>query len=308
MEEKIELWICLIIKCKEDKLKILDGKYISSVIRSEIKAEVERNSPARPHLCAILIGDNGASRTYVNAKVKACEEVGFKSTLLQYDDISEIDLLKKIDEINNDKNIDGLIVQLPLPKHIDENKITLAVKPAKDVDGFHPVNMGKMMLGLDSMIPATPAGIIELIKRYKIETLGKKCVVVGRSNIVGLPISVLLGKNKYPGNCTVTLTHSKSKNLKEICASADILIVALGIANFIKSDMVKKNCVIIDVGISRVKSDKTKSGWKLLGDVDFENVKDKCDYITPVPGGVGPMTIAMLLANTLKAAKKENKY
>ena len=308
MEEKIELWICLIIKCKEDKLKILDGKYISSVIRSEIKTEVERNSPARPHLCAILIGDNGASRTYVNAKVKACEEVGFKSTLLQYDDISEIDLLKKIEEINNDKNIDGLIVQLPLPKHIDENKITLAVKPAKDVDGFHPVNMGKMMLGLDSMIPATPAGIIELIKRYKIETLGKKCVVVGRSNIVGLPISVLLGKNKYPGNCTVTLTHSKSKNLKEICASADILIVALGIANFIKSDMVKKNCVIIDVGISRVKSDKTKSGWKLLGDVDFENVKDKCDYITPVPGGVGPMTIAMLLSNTLKAAKKENKY
>ena len=308
MEEKIELWICLIIKCKEDKLKILDGKYISSVIRSEIKTEVERNSPARPHLCAILIGDNGASRTYVNAKVKACEEVGFKSTLLHYDDISELDLLKKIEEINNDKNIDGLIVQLPLPKHIDENKITLAVKPAKDVDGFHPVNMGKMMLGLDSMIPATPAGIIELIKRYKIETLGKKCVVVGRSNIVGLPISVLLGKNKYPGNCTVTLTHSKSKNLNEICASADILIVALGIANFIKSDMVKKNCVIIDVGISRVKSDKTKSGWKLLGDVDFENVKDKCDYITPVPGGVGPMTIAMLLANTLKAAKKENKY
>ena len=308
MEEKIELWICLIIKCKEDKLKILDGKYISSVIRSEIKTEVERNSPARPHLCAILIGDNGASRTYVNAKVKACEEVGFKSTLLHYDDISELDLLKKIEEINNDKNIDGLIVQLPLPKHIDENKITLAVKPAKDVDGFHPVNMGKMMLGLDSMIPATPAGIIELIKRYKIETLGKKCVVVGRSNIVGLPISVLLGKNKYPGNCTVTLTHSKSKNLKEICASADILIVALGIANFIKSDMVKKNCVIIDVGISRVKSDKTKSGWKLLGDVDFEKVKDKCDYITPVPGGVGPMTIAMLLANTLKAAKKENKY
>ena len=308
MEEKIELWICLIIKCKEDKLKILDGKYISSVIRSEIKTEVERNSPARPHLCAILIGDNGASRTYVNAKVKACEEVGFKSTLLHYDDISELDLLKKIEEINNDKNIDGLIVQLPLPKHIDENKITLAVKPAKDVDGFHPVNMGKMMLGLDSMIPATPAGIIELIKRYKIETLGKKCVVVGRSNIVGLPISVLLGKNKYPGNCTVTLTHSKSKNLKEICASADILIVALGIANFIKSDMVKKNCVIIDVGISRVKSDKTKSGWKLLGDVDFEKVKDKCDYITPVPGGVGPMTIAMLLSNTLKAAKKENKY
>ena len=308
MEEKIELWICLIIKCKEDKLKILDGKYISSVIRSEIKTEVERNSPARPHLCAILIGDNGASRTYVNAKVKACEEVGFKSTLLHYDDISELDLLDKIEEINNDKNIDGLIVQLPLPKHIDENKITLAVKPAKDVDGFHPVNMGKMMLGLDSMIPATPAGIIELIKRYKIETLGKKCVVVGRSNIVGLPISVLLAKNKYPGNCTVTLTHSKSKNLKEICASADILIVALGIANFIKSDMVKKNCVIIDVGISRVKSDKTKSGWKLLGDVDFENVKDKCDYITPVPGGVGPMTIAMLLANTLKAAKKENKF
>ena len=308
MEAKIELWICLIIKCKEDKLKILDGKYISSVIRSEIKTEVERNSPARPHLCAILIGDNGASRTYVNAKVKACEEVGFKSTLLHYDDISELDLLDKIEEINNDKNIDGLIVQLPLPKHIDENKITLAVKPAKDVDGFHPVNMGKMMLGLDSMIPATPAGIIELIKRYKIETLGKKCVVVGRSNIVGLPISVLLAKNKYPGNCTVTLTHSKSKNLKEICASADILIVALGIANFIKSDMVKKNCVIIDVGISRVKSDKTKSGWKLLGDVDFENVKDKCDYITPVPGGVGPMTIAMLLANTLKAAKKENKF
>lgn len=308
MEAKIELWICLIIKCKEDKLKILDGKYISSVIRSEIKTEVERNSPARPHLCAILIGDNGASRTYVNAKVKACEEVGFKSTLLHYDDISELDLLKKIEEINNDKNIDGLIVQLPLPKHIDENKITLAVKPAKDVDGFHPVNMGKMMLGLDSMIPATPAGIIELIKRYKIETLGKKCVVVGRSNIVGLPISVLLAKNKYPGNCTVTLTHSKSKNLKEICASADILIVALGVANFIKSDMVKKNCVIIDVGISRVKSDKTKSGWKLLGDVDFENVKDKCDYITPVPGGVGPMTIAMLLANTLKAAKKENKF
>ena len=308
MEAKIELWICLIIKCKEDKLKILDGKYISSVIRNEIKTEVERNSPTRPHLCAILIGDNGASRTYVNAKVKACEEVGFKSTLLHYDDISELDLLKKIEEINNDKNIDGLIVQLPLPKHIDENKITLAVKPAKDVDGFHPVNMGKMMLGLDSMIPATPAGIIELIKRYKIETLGKKCVVVGRSNIVGLPISVLLAKNKYPGNCTVTLTHSKSKNLKEICASADILIVALGVANFIKSDMVKKNCVIIDVGISRVKSDKTKSGWKLLGDVDFENVKDKCDYITPVPGGVGPMTIAMLLANTLKAAKKENKF
>ena len=288
-------------------MKILDGKNIANDIFDEIKIEVSQlytSKGKKPHLVAILVGNNGASQTYVNAKVKACEYVGFKSTLIHLEDsISEYDLLSKINEINKNNSIDGLIVQLPLPDHISEKKVTESISPSKDVDGFHPENLGKMVLNYPTFLPATPAGILELLKRNNISTSGKHCVVVGRSNIVGLPISILMGKNNKIGNCTVTITHSRTKNIKEITKSADILIVALGKAEFISSEMIKKGVCIIDVGITRVKSDFTKSGWKLLGDVNFDSVKDKCSYITPVPGGVGPMTIAMLLKNTLKSFK-----
>ena len=243
--------------------------------------------------------------TYVNAKIKACQIVGFDSTLIRLDeDVSEDKLLTEIYKINNNSQIDGLIVQLPLPKHIDEIKVTQAIDSTKDVDGFHPFNIGNMVLNQPTFLPATPAGILELLSRYKIETSGKNCVIIGRSHIVGSPMSILMARNSKIGNCTVTLTHSKTKNLIELTKKADILIVALGKSEFVTSDMIKEGVCIIDVGITRVPSNKTKSGWKLLGDVNFEAVKDKCSYITPVPGGVGPMTIAMLLRNTLISVKK----
>ena len=286
---------------------LLDGKKTSNDIKDEIAREVLdiiRKGGKKPHLAAILVGNNGASETYVNAKVKACEKVGFDSTLVRLpDDVSEEELITNIHKINENKFIDGLIVQLPLPGHIDEKKIINAISLGKDVDGFHPTNIGNMTLNLPAFIPATPAGIIELLKRYNIETVGKNCVVIGRSHIVGLPVSILMARNASPGNSTVTILHSRSKNIDEICKKADILIVALGKANFVTSDMVKEGACIVDVGITRVPSDKTKSGWKLLGDVDFKGVSTKADYITPVPGGVGPMTIAMLLKNTLIASK-----
>ena len=291
-------------------MQILDGKQTSLDIQQEIAEEVKvlvEEGKKKPHLAAILVGNNGASETYVGAKVKACERVGFDSTLLRFDEsITEEELVLQVQKINEDSNIDGLIVQLPLPSHIDEITITETILPSKDVDGFHPQNIGKMALNLPTFLPATPAGIVELIKRYEIHTEGKHCVVVGRSHIVGSPMSILMARNSYPGNCTVTLTHSRTTNLREICLTADILIVALGRAEFITADMVKDGATVIDVGISRVKSDKTKSGWKLKGDVNFDDVASKSEYITPVPGGVGPMTIAMLLKNTLQAVKGFN--
>jgi len=286
-------------------MKILDGKQTSLDIQQEIADQVEtmlENGKKKPHLAAILVGNDGASETYVGAKVRACEKVGFNSTLIRLEDnISQEELIAEVEKINNNEDIDGLIVQLPLPAHIDELTITKAIYPSKDVDGFHPENVGKMTLNIPTFLPATPAGIVELIKRYNIETEGKHCVVIGRSNIVGLPMSILMARNSYPGNCTVTLTHSRTKNLTEICKTADILIVALGRPEFVTADMVKEGATVIDVGITRVKSDKTKSGWKLKGDVDYLGVAEKSTFITPVPGGVGPMTIAMLLKNTLSA-------
>ena len=288
---------------------LLDGKKTSIDIKAEIRKEVDElvsRGVKKPHLAAILVGSNGASETYVGAKVKACEQVGFDSTLVRFnEDVSELDLLNEINKINNNQNIDGLIVQLPLPNHIDELKVTQAINVEKDVDGFHPTNIGRMALNLPTYLPATPAGIMELLSRYNIKTSGKHCVVVGRSHIVGSPMSILMARNNIPGNSTVTLTHSRTKNLKEITRTADILIVALGKAQFINSEMIKDGACIIDVGINRVKSEKTKSGWKLLGDVDFDSVANMCSSITPVPGGVGPMTIAMLLKNTLKSAKNK---
>lgn len=288
---------------------VIDGKKISQDIQSEIALEVNKivaSGKKAPHLAAILVGNDGASETYVNAKVKACEKIGFQSTLIRLpDSISEGELLDKITALNKDNSIDGFIVQLPLPKHISEKKVIESVSPLKDVDGFHPVNVGKMTLNLPSYLPATPYGIIQLIERYKIPTEGKHCVVVGRSNIVGSPISILMARNTYPGNCTVTLAHSKTVNLKEICRSADILISAIGRPEFLTAEYVKKGAVVIDVGITRVPSTSTKSGWKLLGDVKYNEVAEHCSYITPVPGGVGPMTITSLLMNTLKASKKE---
>ena len=286
---------------------LLDGKKTSNDIKAEIAAEVAQLVTAgakKPHLAAILVGSNGASETYVNAKVKACLEVGFNSTLVRLEPtVTQDELLNEVKKINVNSDIDGLIVQLPLPVHIDEMKVTEAILPIKDVDGFHPTNIGKMALNLPTYLPATPAGILELLSRYKIETSGKHCVVIGRSHIVGSPMSILMARNTNPGNCTVTLTHSRTKNLNEITKTADILIVALGKAEFVTASMVKEGVVIIDVGITRIKSNKTKSGWKLLGDVDFKAVKNKCNFITPVPGGVGPMTIAMLLKNTLLSSK-----
>lgn len=290
-------------------MQIIDGNKISAEIKIEIAQEVEIIKSAGgkiPHLAAMLVGHDGASETYVGHKVKACEQVGFKSTLVRYEDaVTEEEILKKIIEINNDNDIDGLIVQLPLPKHISEQKVLETINYKKDVDGFHPVNVGRMVLNLPSFVPATPFGIIELLRRYKIETEGKNCVILGRSNIVGTPMNILMGRKGYPGNSTVTVCHSKTQNIADFTRNADIIIVAMGIAEFLKADMVKEGAVVIDVGITRVKSDKTKSGWKLLGDVKFDEVSPKCSFITPVPGGVGPMTIVSLLKNTLLSCKNE---
>ena len=289
---------------------LLDGKKTSSDIKDEITLEVlqlKKEGKKTPHLAAIIVGNDGASRTYVGAKVKACNRVGFLSTLIELSqEISEASLLSKIEELNNNNAIDGFIVQLPLPKHIDEQKVLMAVDPKKDVDGFHPTNVGKMALNLPTFISATPYGILELLERYKVETSGKHVVVIGRSHIVGSPMSILLSQKRTVGNATVTITHSRTKNLKEITLQADIVIAALGIPEFLTKDMVKANVTVIDVGITRVEDTTKKSGYRLLGDVAFDEVSKKAAYITPVPGGVGPMTIAMLLKNTLLASKNNN--
>lgn len=290
-------------------MKIIDGKAVSDQIKKEIKDEVNQIKAKEgkiPHLAAVLVGHDGGSETYVANKVKACEQVGFKSTLIKFEaDVTEEELLTCINRLNNDDDIDGFIVQLPLPKHISENKITNAIDYRKDVDGFHPINVGRMSLGLPCFLSATPAGILELLKRYDIETSGKKCVILGRSNIVGKPMAMLMLQKGYPGDCTVTVCHSRTQNIKDICLQADIIICALGVPLFLKGDMVKEDTVVIDVGTTRVPSNKTKSGFKLTGDVDFDEVSPKCSFITPVPGGVGPMTIVSLLKNTLLAGKKE---
>ena len=290
-------------------MQLLDGKFVSEKLKEEITAEaaaVLASTGRKPHLVAILVGNDGGSETYVASKMKNCEKVGFKSSLFRYDDsVTEEELLAKIEEINQDDDVDGLIVQLPLPKHIDPEKVTEKIDYRKDVDGFHPVNLGRMMRNLPCFIPATPYGILLMLQEYKIETSGKHCVVVGRSNIVGSPMSILMARNAFPGNCTVTLTHSRTKNLEEITRSADIIVAAIGKKNFVTADMVKDGAVIIDVGINRETSTTTKSGYKLYGDVDFENVAPKASWITPVPGGVGLMTIIGLLKNTLASAKKE---
>jgi len=291
-------------------MKILDGKLTSQAIKDELKIDVAQlaaEGKKVPHLAAILVGTNGASETYVAAKVKACEESGFKSTLIRFEsEISENKLLEKIHQLNTDPDIDGILVQLPLPKHINDEHIINAIDPDKDVDGFHPVNVGRMVQGLSTYVPATPYGIILLLQHYKIDTKGMHAVVVGRSNIVGRPMSILLSENKNPGNCTVTLCHSQTKNIAELCRSADIIVAALGKADFLTADMVKEGAIVIDVGITRVADASKKSGFKLKGDVDYENVAPKCSYITPVPGGVGPMTIAALLKNTFKACVQNN--
>jgi len=288
-------------------MKLIDGKNISGKVLDEIKSSVDerlKNNLKVPHLAAILVGDDGASKTYVNSKIKACERVGFKSSLFKFDDsISESELISKIQDINENDDIDGFIVQLPLPKHINQEKILNKVSPDKDVDGFHPNNYGKMTLGIDTFLPATPAGIIELIERSEIQTEGKKCLVIGRSQIVGRPISILLSQNKSFGNSTVTVAHSRSKDLEKLCLESDIIISAIGIPEFIKGDMIKEGSSIIDVGITRVKDISLPKGYRITGDVDFNSVSSKVDYITPVPGGVGPMTISMLLKNTLKACE-----
>lgn len=290
-------------------MKIIDGKAVAAQIRKEIAEEVVKIKAAggkTPHLAAVLVGHDGGSETYVANKVKSCEEVGFNSTLVRYeDDVTEEELLACVDRLNNDADIDGFIVQLPLPKHISETKITEAIDYRKDVDGFHPVNVGRMSLGMPCFLSATPSGIVELLRRYKIETKGKHCVVLGRSNIVGKPVSMLMVQKAYPGDCTVTVCHSRTPNIKEITLQADIIIAALGVPEFLKGDMVKEGAVVIDVGTTRVPSNKTKSGFKLTGDVLFDEVAPKCSFITPVPGGVGPMTIVSLLKNTLLAGKKE---
>ena len=288
-------------------MKIIDGKKISNDVLDEIKIVVDeriKNRKKVPHLSAVLVGDDGPSETYVKSKIRACERVGFNSSLFKFDmDISQDELLKEIIKINENQDIDGFIVQLPLPSNIDQEKILTQISPNKDVDGFHPYNYGKMTLGIDTFLPATPAGIVELIKRYKIELSGKKCLVIGRSQIVGLPISILLGQNKSYANATVTVAHSRTKNLDLLCASSNIIISAIGIPNFLKSSMVSDKTVIIDVGISRIEDSTSPRGYKIVGDVDIEDFRDRDIMITPVPGGVGPMTIAMLLQNTLKACQ-----
>lgn len=288
-------------------MELIDGKKISAQIKQELADEVVRlkaEGKKVPHLVAVLVGNDAASETYVASKVKACREVGFKSTELRYSaDMTEEQLLEVVEKLNADTDVDGYIVQLPLPKHISEQKILLAIDPDKDVDGFHPCNVGKMVTGLPTYLPATPAGIVELLKRYHIPTQGKHCVVIGRSNIVGTPMSVLMSRKAEYADCTVTICHSRTPDIKEYTLQADILIVALGKPHFVTADMVKEGAVVVDVGIHRIASDKMKSGFRLAGDVDFENVAPKCSYITPVPGGVGPMTIVSLLQNTLKACK-----
>ena len=286
-------------------MQILDGKIVSQAVKDEVKektVQLRAKGKKAPHLAAILVGNNGASETYVASKVKSCEEIGFKSTLIRLEaDIAEIELIQAIEKLNADIDVDGILVQLPLPKQISEEKIINLIHPDKDVDGFHPMSIGKMVQGLPSFIPATPYGILMMLEHYKIETKGKHAVVIGRSNIVGRPISILLNRNAYPGNCTVTVCHSHTHNLKEICLQADIIVAALGRPKFLTADMVKPGAIIIDVGINRETSTETKSGYKLYGDVDFENVAPKCSYITPVPGGVGLMTIAALMMNTYNA-------
>ncbi|WP_242928299.1 bifunctional 5,10-methylenetetrahydrofolate dehydrogenase/5,10-methenyltetrahydrofolate cyclohydrolase [Pontibacter vulgaris] len=288
---------------------LLDGKKTSEAIQLEIAAEVadiKANGGKVPHLAAILVGNDGGSVTYVTNKVLACEKVGFGSTLIRYeDDVTEEELLNKIQELNEDDEIDGFIVQLPLPKHVNTQKVLEAVDPKKDVDGFHPANVGRMVAGLSSFLPATPAGILQLLERYNIETNGKHCVVIGRSNIVGSPMSILMAKAAYPGNATVTLCHRNTIDLPYYTRQADIIIAAVGLPGLVTADMVKEGAVVIDVGTTRVPDATRKAGYRLRGDVDFDNVAPKCSYITPVPGGVGPLTIAMLLKNTLKAAKRE---
>ncbi|MGB4773632.1 MAG: tetrahydrofolate dehydrogenase/cyclohydrolase catalytic domain-containing protein [Daejeonella sp.] len=290
-------------------MQLLDGKFVSEKLKLQLAleaAELLKKTGRKPHLVAILVGNDGGSETYVASKMKNCEEVGFRSTLYRYDNtVTEAELLNKIEEINQDHEVDGILLQLPLPDHISAEKITEKISPGKDVDGFHPVNLGRMQRNLPSFLPATPYGILLMLTEYRIETTGKHCVVVGRSNIVGSPISILMARNANPGNCTVTLCHSKTPNIKSFTLDADILIVAIGQKNFVTADMVKEGAVVIDVGMNRETSDQTKSGYKLYGDVDFEQVAPKTSWITPVPGGVGLMTIVGLLKNTLAAAKKE---
>jgi methylenetetrahydrofolate dehydrogenase (NADP+)/methenyltetrahydrofolate cyclohydrolase len=293
-------------------MQILNGKVASQAIKDSLKLEVAQLAAQGrpvPHLVAVLVGNNGASETYVASKVKACEEVGFKSTLIRLEEnISSLKLLDIVRDLNTDPEVDGILVQLPLPKHISPDEVINTIDPSKDVDGFHPGNVGRMVLGQKSFIPATPYGIMLLLEHYKVETKGKYAVVVGRSNIVGRPISILLSNNSNPGNCTVTICHSQTKNIKELCQQADIIVAALGIPAFIKKDMVKEGAVIIDVGITRVEDASKKSGYRIQGDVDFENVSPLCSFITPVPGGVGPMTIAALLKNTFRACALKYDY
>ena len=286
-------------------MQLLDGKVVSTHIKEEIKKQVQELTWAgkrAPHLVAILVGENPASKAYVGSKVKTCAELGFESTLVTYSaDVSEQELLEKINSFNENKNVDGILVQLPLPKHISEETVIETTSPCKDFDGFHPVNLGKMMLSLPTFIPATPYGIMLMLQHYGIKTSGMNCVVIGRSNIVGTPMSLLLSRNSEPGNCTVTMCHSKTSNMKELCREADIIVAAIGKPKFVTADMVKEGAIIIDVGINRIETTETKSGFRLVGDVDFENVAPKCSYITPVPGGVGLMTICALMKNTLLA-------
>ena len=291
-------------------MQILDGKKAAQAIKDDLKIDVAQRAiegKKIPHLAAILVGNNGASETYVAAKVKACEETGFKSTLIRFEEtVSENKLLEKINELNTDPDVDGILVQLPLPKHISDENVINEISPEKDVDGFHPVNIGKMVQGLPSFIPATPYGIMLLLKHYKIDTKGKHAIVIGRSNIVGRPMSILLSGNSNPGNCTVTICHSHTKNLQEICLQGDIIVAALGRAEFVKADMVKEGAIVIDVGITRTEDATRKSGFKLKGDVDFDAVSPKSSWITPVPGGVGPMTIAALMKNTFLSCTMKN--
>ncbi|HPQ99061.1 MAG: bifunctional methylenetetrahydrofolate dehydrogenase/methenyltetrahydrofolate cyclohydrolase FolD [Lewinellaceae bacterium] len=290
-------------------MELLDGKWLSQEIKKDIAAEVKKiiaQGGKQPHLAAVLVGDDPASQVYVRNKVKACELVGFKSTLIRREaTISEQELMQIVHDLNQDDDVDGFIVQLPLPKHIDEIKVTLAIDPKKDVDGFHPMNVGRMTIGLPAYLPATPFGIMQMLERYKIDVAGKECVVLGRSNIVGTPISLLLSRKANPGNATVILCHSMTQNIKDLCRRADVLVVAMGRPKFVTEDMVKAGAVIIDVGINRIDDPTAAKGTRLVGDVDFEMVAPKCSYITPVPGGVGPMTITSLLMNTLRANRKE---
>lgn len=284
-------------------MQLLDGKFLAETIKSEIKLDVDRliaTGGKIPHLAAVLVGNNPASEAYVGNKIRSCEQVGFKSTLIRRgENVTQSEILAIVNDMNNDDDIDGFIVQLPLPKHIDESVVTLAIDPKKDVDGFHPTNIGRMTQGLPAFLPATPAGILEMLKRYKIETSGKECVIVGRSNIVGTPLSILLSRKGW--DCTVTVAHSRTKNLADVCRRADILVAAIGVAHFIKADMVKEGAVVIDVGMNRIEDKTKKSGSRLVGDVDFDNVAPKASYITPVPGGVGQLTVVSLLLNTLRA-------